>query len=196
MPARFPSPVTPNQPIIEGIIQPLYHMLTLLAAAPAIMRFFQNTGGLNELQSFPGLLNGGQLPNPKIFVVKGYLLQYDENVIDGALIADLKTILYNSWVRFFVGIKEYLTVPAFYLNSGLGIKTGGADFIGGVANLTATVGDANFYNNMNIKDRPITLPPQQGFYMDLNPVGVVAGAMFANRRIWAILKGEHGREVM
>jgi hypothetical protein len=196
MPARVPSPIEPNRPIIEPIVQPLYHRLTLLAAAPAALRYFQNTGGLNELLAFPGLLAGGQLPNPKVFVVYGYRVHEVEDVVDDALVEDMKTIRYNSWSRFFVGIKEYLTVPTFYLPSGLGIDSSGFD-AGGVNTFSAaSMGNRDFYCRMSIEKRKITLPPQQGFYFDVTPVGIAAGAMFADRNIYVFLDGEHGREVM
>ena len=197
MPARVPTPVDPGaRAVIEPVVQPLYHAMTMTAAAPVNLRYFQNTGGLNELLAFPGLLSGGQLPNPKIFVVYGIRLVYSEFVQNDALINDIKIIGYSSTFELFVGVKQYVMVPAFYISSGLGVSGSGVDIVGGVSNLTATMGFPSFFNRFSIEKRKITLPPQQGFYCDLNPRAVTATMMRANRLIWCMLDGEFGREVM
>jgi hypothetical protein len=104
--------------------------------------------------------------------------------------------MYNCWVRFFVGVKEYLIVPLFYLPSGLGISSSGFDATGVTTNTAATSGVPSFFNRMSIEKRRITLPPQQNFFVELNPVNIAATHLHQNRWIWAILDGEFGREVM
>ncbi|MBU1173715.1 MAG: hypothetical protein KKD44_29445 [Proteobacteria bacterium] len=197
MPGRFPTPFDYNsKAVIEAVVQPIYHMMTFNATTPATLRFFQATGGANEIVAYPGLLNGGQLANPKIFVVYGYRMHETEDVPNDALVADLKALRYNSWCKFFVGVKEYLTCPMFMVPSGFGIFSSGADASGVTTNTTGAAGWPTFFNRMSIEKRKITLPPQQGFYWDLTPIGITAGQLHQNRNIWTILDGEFGREVM
>jgi hypothetical protein len=182
--------------VIEPTVQPLYHGLNFVAAAPAQLRFFQGTAGLNELLASPGLVTGGQLPNPKIFVVYGIRVHYSEHVQNDAITADLKVLLYNCWGRLFVGVKDYLVVPLFYLPSGLGISSSGFDATGVTTNVAATSGVPTFFNRMSIQKRRITLPPQQAFFFEINPVNIAATHLHQNRLMWVFFDGEFGREVM
>lgn len=197
MPRRVPSPFSYGErAVIEPTVQPLYHGLNFVAAAPAQMRFFQGTAGLNELLASPGLVTGGQLPNPKIFVVYGIRVHYSEHVQNDAITADLKVLMYNCWGRLFVGVKDYLVVPLFYLPSGLGISASGMDATGVTTNVAATSGAPTFFNRMSIQKRRITLPPQQAFFFEINPVNIAATHLHQNRLMWVFFDGEFGREVM
>ena len=125
---RTASPYNPaRKALVEPVQQPLYSSVSITGASPeAQLLFFQATqgsSGENPVQT--NMETAGQLSNPKIFVVRGVRIHIAQNV---AILAtnvnpadDLIDIIESYWYRLFIGTKEYLRVPVFYLASGLGI---------------------------------------------------------------------------
>lgn len=210
MPPRVPSPYKPARPaLVEPIQQPLYSRVLLTAAAPEAQLFFfqvsQGSPGQNPV--FTNLEVQSQLPNPKIFVVRGYRLHVQQNVNPigvGAGAVDtlrgLLQIIESYWYRFFIGVKEYLRVPAFYLNSGLGAwaAIAGATGTAGTNDYAqiAQIGQPHHENYFKIPRRPIVIPPQQNFSGELNRGPALAAILGGDRAVWNFLEGDLGREVM
>ena len=81
MPRRVLSPFQFAKPVIEPVVQPLYDRLTFTAAlANPQQRFFITVAGKTELDIHPDITGGGQLSHPKIFVIYGIRLAFDEDV--------------------------------------------------------------------------------------------------------------------
>jgi len=190
MPSRMGSPFQFGQAVLEPIVQPLYDSENI-AAAVGVTRFFITTAGKNELFIFSGITGGGQLSAPRMFVIYGCRLVWTENVADAALLPDLKTLLYSSWFRLRVGVKNYIEVPSHYLPSGVGIAGFAATTVAATSFQTATSGVPAFFSRFSIEKRRIAIPPQQSFFGELNVVTAAANA----RRLWVYLDGEFGQEV-
>lgn len=201
MPKRNVSPFEFGKPVIEAISQPLYDQITIDDAALATpYQFFTAPAGKNSRQILPDIIQGGQLSHPKIHVVWSFRLVFSEegsqdtaNYIDWEL-ADVRNILWNSWYRFHVGVKDYLTVPTFAIPAGMGM-TG---FLDGFSTPVGWVQNNNngfFGCQRSINNRRITIPPQQNFFGELNTVDN-ATAPTHDLEVWNFLEGEFGREVM
>jgi hypothetical protein len=208
MPPRVPSPFKPARPaLVEPIQQPLYASQEISTTPQSQVLFFQSTSGSAGSNSvFTNMEIAGQLPNPKIFVVRGFRLHVQQNVaVLGAAansanaFVDLLRIAESYWYRFFVGVKEYLKVPAFYLASGLGawLSVAGATGTAGTNDYfhTSQLGQPLHENYYKINRRPIVIPPQQNFQGELN-LGPALASISAARRVWNFLEGDLGREVM
>jgi hypothetical protein len=194
---------------VEPIQNPLYSQQQISTTPQSQVLFFQSTQGgpaPGGNSVFTNLEVAGQLPNPKIFVVRGYRLHIEQNVPvlgTGATAADvfrdLLRIIESYWYRFFIGVKEYLRVPAFYLTSGLGawLSVAGATGTAGTNDYfaTAQIGQPHHDNYFKIPRRPIVIPPQQNFQGELN-LGPALASITTARRVWNFLEGDLGREVM
>jgi hypothetical protein len=202
MPPRVPSPYKPARPaLVEPIQQPLYSQIVVSAAAPQAQLFFFNVSqgapGQNPVNT--NMEVASQLPNPKIFVVRGYRLHVAQNInpcssVCPALLDDFLALIESYWYRFFIGVKEYLRAPAFYMSSGLGawMSIGsGAPFVTQIHQL----GQPHHDNYYKIPRRPIVIPPQQNFQGEFNK-GPALVSLSADRAIWNFLEGDLGREVM
>ena len=196
MPQRIGSPFMFGQAVLEPIVQPIYDRVTILAGATGNNRFFITTAAKTERDIFPQLTTGGQLSAPKLAVVYGHRVIFSENVaIDTNILPDLKLLLYNSFYRFHVGIKDYLVVPTFMVPGGVGIAGfAGVDGAAALAQFqTATSGVPAFHSHMSVEKRKVAIPPQQQFFSDVNvSVGIVTAS---NRDVWVSIDCEFGQEV-
>lgn len=194
MPRRLGSPFQFGQAVLEPIVQPLYDNETIAAGTSGATRFFITTAGKTELNIFSGITGGGQLSAPRMFVIYGIRLVWSEDVADANLLADLKSLLYGSWFRLRVGVKNYIEVPAHYLPSGVGIAGFAAldAQVGATERSTATSGVPAFFSRFSIEKRRIAIPPQQSFFGELNVETTATGA---DRDLWVYLDGEFGQEV-
>jgi hypothetical protein len=203
MPPRIPSPYKPARPaLIEPIRQPLYSSNLITGAAPENqLLFFQNTqGSAGQTPITTNMETAGQLSNPKIFVIDGLRMDIAQRVVTadatGLLFDDLCKIAEIYWFRLFIGTKEYLRVASKYLSSGIGawLSAAGNPGAGNVL-YTSNLGVPVHTNYFRLKNRIITIPPQQNFQTELN-LGVAGVTLSANRRVWHYLEGSLGREVM
>jgi hypothetical protein len=193
------SPFQFGQAVLEPIVQPLYDRITVAAGTTGASRFFITTAGKGSRDIFSGITGGGQLSAPRMFVAYAFRLVFSEDLVtaggaDGDLLPDLKILLYQSFYRFHVGVKDYVEVPSWYLPSGVG--TAGYSAGGGVAaggTQSATSGVPAFFSRFSIEKRKIALPPQQAFFGEYN---LLTGATTAaDRDIWNVVDGEFGFEV-
>ncbi len=196
MPRRVGSPFSFGQAVLEPIIQPIYDRVTVLAAGPNVQhRFFVNLAGKNERDYFSQITGGGQLSAPKLAVIYGLRLVWSENVaVDANILPDLKLLLYNSWYRLRIGVKNYVEVPSHYLPGGVGTAGFAATTVAGSTFQSAVSGVPAFFSRFSIEKRRIAIPPQQAFFGELNGVNIVG--MGSNRDVWNYLDGEFGQEVM
>lgn len=206
MPPRIQSPYKPARPaLVEPICQPLYGRV-VVEATPAAQYFFFNVsqGAPGQNPVFTNLEVPSQLPNPKIFVVRGYRLHLQQRAAFGPaanvnFLAGSAELVESYWYRFFIGVKEYLRVPAFYLTSGLGLWVAPAGAGGATTNewlSPAQVGVPHHENYYKIVRRPIVLPPQQNFQAELNRGPALSTLTGGDHAVWNFLEGDLGREVM
>jgi len=212
MPARVPSPYKPARPaLVEPIQQPLNSSVVLPAAAPPSQAlFFQTTQGSPGFNPvYTNMETQGQLSNPKIFVIRGFRLHVAQSLIvngtsqqittDLAPKFTLETIAESYWYRMFIGVKEYLRTPMFYVSSGLGVWASMAGAGGATPNTFGAVsalGAPHHSNYYKITRRPIVIPPQQNFQGELNLGPALASFAAPDARVWNFLEGDLGREVM
>lgn len=196
MPRRMGSPFSFGQAVLEPIVQPIYDRVTVLSAGPNVQhRFFQNLAGKSERDFFSQITGGGQLSAPKLAVIYGIRLVFSEAVaVDLNILPDLKLLMYNSWYRLKIGVKNYVEVPSFYLPGGVGIAGFAATTTAATDLQTATNGVPAFFSRFSIEKRRIAIPPQQAFFGELNGVGIAG--MGSDRDVWNFLDGEFGQEVM
>jgi hypothetical protein len=193
MPQRMGSPFQFGQAVLEPIVQPVYDRATYTAATPnGTLRFFVDVAAKTERDIFPGITSGGQLSAPRLAVIYGLRLAYSEDVADATAAVDLKNLLYNSFYRFHVGVKDYAVAPAFWFPAGLGVA-GFAATGNAVDHVTATNGVPAFFSRFSIEKRKIAIPPQQAFFGELVTAG--AAALAEDRDVWNFLDSEFGFEV-
>lgn len=197
MPERLTSPFQFGQAVLEPIVQPVYDRVTYTAATPnGTLRFFTTVAGKTERDIFPGITSGGQLSAPRLAVIYGIRLVYSEDLTaanDANILPDLKNLLYNSFYRFHVGVKDYAVAPAFWFPGGLGIAGFAATTNAAAEFQTATNGVPAFFSRFSIEKRKIAIPPQQAFFGELVTAG--AAALGADRDVWNFLDSEFGFEV-
>lgn len=167
----FSNPVAPGMIDIEN--QPVYDTNTLAAGAafPSTLSFFQTPkgqSGKTYLQT--NMVNAGLLPAPQTLSIRDYKLI----VRNDAVPPDLFNFLYNTWLDFWIGGKEYFTGPSVLWTAGSGGVVNAAAMVG----QSPTTGGANyFYSSSNgLQDqrnvfslsRPIQIGSLETFYLNIN----------------------------
>jgi len=205
MPPRIESPFKPARAaLVEPIVQPLYSSNALTVATPEATLAIVPVPAASQGDFTRANVQGNSLSNPKIFVVSGHRVHISQDIgiveTTGDLLEEYIEIAEQYSFRFFVGTKDYLRVPLFYMSSGLGVSGSFAAAGAEATNeflYTAGLGMAHRENYFKCKRRPITIPPQQEFLAELirsqNATGAISGA---NIRIWWFAEGSLGREVM
>ncbi|MGI0149552.1 MAG: hypothetical protein ACREDF_08495 [Thermoplasmata archaeon] len=205
MPPRVPSPFKPGRPaLIEPIMQPLYSSNTLTVATPEATLSFVPVPAASQGDFVRTNIQGNQLANPKIFVVEGHRVHISQDIVipdtSGDGLEEVIEISEQYSFRFFVGTKDYLRVPLFWMSSGIGTWTAPAAADAEATNeflYVTALGVPHRENYFKIKRRPITIPPQQEFLAEIirsqNATGAITGV---NLRIWWFAEGSLGREVM
>ena len=164
----------------------------------------------------------GFLPTPKIFLTTGLRIivneltsalidPVDDTVAetfaavtfigeDSNLLEDAMRIVYGSYVRFFVGTKDYLVVPTFLTPGNTGIM-GVSDTEIAVAatpeNLATEQAIRTFHGMgkyFAMERYPVLIPSQQNFFVSLNFPQVTRPTLGATRPVYAVLDGIFGRE--
>jgi len=198
------SPYDPaRRALVEPIQQPIYSSNTLTAAAPETRISFFPIPAASLSNPVRTNLSDNKLANPKIFVIRGVRLHIDQTatLVDATGVQTIGAvqIVENYWYRLFIGVKEYLRVPGFWMSSGVGIylMATGAPTAATNVLYTQGLGVPSRENYFKLNRKPIVIPPQQEFETDFNlgPQGL-ASFSGSNRRLWNFLEGELGREVM
>ncbi len=113
--------------------EPLYDTLLVAAASPLAVftqMFFSTPVSGTKTKVDTNMATAGVLPNPQVFRCFG--LRAEAQCTDPADWSVLASFLKKSWIRFFVGTKDYLTVPLaaisgkMYLNLNGSINDGTA----------------------------------------------------------------------
>jgi hypothetical protein len=199
------SPFKPARPaLVEPIVQPFWSSAVLTVATPqSKLSFFPVPA---EAQGDPtrSFMSTNQFSNPKIAVIRGFRVHIAQNVVvpdtTGAKLKQLMEIAEQYWFRFFLGVKEYLKAPVFYMSSGVGIWLAPAAAGAEAANeflYSASLGIPHRENYFKIDRRKITIPPQQEFESDLNRSQNASGAIAGSDiRCFMFAESDIGREVM
>lgn len=164
----------------------------------------------------------GFLPTPKIFLTTGIRVvpveltaglidPIDDTAAetqaaitwageDSNLLEDLMRLLYGSFVRFFVGTKDYLVCPTWITPGNTGIM-GVSDSIAQVGATPENIGVEQRNQTMHgmgkyfAMDRyPILIPSQQNFFLSLNFPQATRPTLGATRPVYGVLDGILGRE--
>lgn len=164
----------------------------------------------------------GFLPTPKIFLTTGIRIVPVElgstliNPIDDSggssraavtftgedsnLLEDLQRLIYGSYIRFFVGTKDYLVAPTWLTPGNTGIEGEVADSMSAGATPAATIQTrrtTTFHSlgrYFELKRYPVLIPSQQNFFVSLNFPQTTRPTIGAARPVYACLDGILGRE--
>lgn len=169
------------------------------------------------------MVAAGSFPTPKVYLASGIRLVATE--LDATQIAlitpstastvagptytgqevsdldDLSKIIYGSYLRLFVGTKEYLTVPSFLAPANTGIQGESSLFALGGTTPSAPVSNqrvATFHGAgryMSFNPYNILIPSQQNFNVSLNFPQGTTPTISVSRAIYAVMDGLLGREV-
>lgn len=167
----FSNPVAPGMIDIEN--QPIYDTNSLAAgsAFPSTVSFFQTPKGQSSktyLQT--NMVNASSLPAPQTLSIRAYRLI----VRNDAIPPDLFNFLYNTWLDFWIGTKEYFTGPSCLWTAGAG---GVVSAVGMVGAVPTSGGTDYFYSGSNgnpdqrdvfTLSRPIQIGSLETFYLNIN----------------------------
>lgn len=202
MPPRVRSPYDPGKAaVVEPIVQPLYSsvVITVIGQSKATL-FSENIGTAAGAEVDTNLDTPNILPNPKIFVILGLRLHYTQlgaasEVTNAFQMVDILKIAYSYWFLLFIGSKDYLRVPAFYLSSGLGYHGAFQNTNTSIDQGTGGMGWPTFHSYFKLDRHPITIPPQQNFRAEMNKGIDFPSNLSQTRKMWSFLEGDFGREV-
>jgi hypothetical protein len=164
----------------------------------------------------------GFLPTPKVFLTtgirivpveltSGLITPIDDTAAasvaaqtflgnDSNLLEDLMRILYGSYVRFFVGTKDYLVAPCWMTPANTGIDGESSNQIALGASVT-NVAERQFINTFHSMGRyfalnryPVLIPSQQNFFISINFPQTTRPTLGATRPVYGVLDGILGRE--
>jgi hypothetical protein len=176
---------------LEAVHQPLYDQNTIGTSA-ASYSFFGNPAGKNAFQT--NLQTAGQLSWPKRFSVRALR----QVAAPGSVkFTDYATYLSGSVFKLTVGEKTYLTIPAFLITSGTGLR---AQLVTGAAAPLAPANGQTYVNHGHEDQRSlftlihsVYIPPVQNFGVTLD---VLTGAAPATAfSLHLFLEGELLREI-
>jgi hypothetical protein len=179
-------------PGLEPINEPLFDTQNLpLAGTPSLRFFGQGIGVGGQTQADTNLPISGALPNPQQFHCYGVQLVPQASVAADdvgaatARINDIALMLDTSFLRLFIGTKSYFEVKTVFIPSGHGLIGAVATTITDRELYAVTNGvphQNNYYDvtvRLNRKRKPIHIPPQQAFRVELNfPVAQAFSAAF------------------
>lgn len=175
----------------------------------------------NELHT--NMRTGNLLSSPKMFLTTGIRIVVAElssgliNPIDDSaattraaqtftgedsnLLEDLLRIFYGSFVKFFVGTKDYLIAPTWFTPANAGV-VGEMSDVATVGASATNVSTSQRYHTLHTRGRyfaldryPVLIPPQQNFYVSLNFPQTTRPTLGASHAVYAVLDGILGREV-
>jgi hypothetical protein len=116
------------------------------------------------------MVNASSLPAPSTLSIRAYRLI----VRNDAAPADLFNLLFNTWLDFWVGNKEYFTGPSCLWTAGAG---GIVSAAAGLGQVPSAGGTNYFYSSSNgnpdqrdvfTLSRPIQIGSLETFYLNLN----------------------------
>lgn len=172
----------------------------------------------NELHT--NMRTAGALATPKCFLVtcirlvqaeltSGLITPIDDTAAstsiqtftgeDSNLLEDLLRIFYGSFLKFFVGTKDYLIAPSWIAPGNTGINGELSDVLAQGATQFA---ERQHWHTLHTRgvpfklDRyPVLIPPQQNFFLSLNFPQPTRPTLGATRVVYGVLDGILGREV-
>lgn len=164
----------------------------------------------------------GFLPTPKVFLATGIRIvpteltaplidPVDETAAaslgavtftgeDSDLLEDLLRVIYGSYVRFFVGTKDYLVAPSWITpaNTGaMGVSDSQLEIGATPVNLSERQAVRTFHSMgkyFGMDRYPVLIPSQQNFFIALNFPQSTRPTMGATRAVYGVLDGILGRE--
>lgn len=164
----------------------------------------------------------GSLATPKLFLVTGIRLvpvELGSTLInplqdsagvtsagptftgaDSNLLEDLLRVIYGSYLRFFVGTKDYLVTPTWFTPGNTGVQGDADSLTSGGATPIATASFQYFqtYHSagryFGLDRYPVLIPSQQNFFLSLNFPQATKPTIGAARVVYGVLDGILGRE--
>lgn len=189
-----PSPVVPQQALAEMISNPLYDQVTL-ATGFTVGSWFIGANAQNKVLS--NVPQNGILSHPKFARLGGFRVVHDQSIIGASVTAqkaDILAVYYSTFVSFRIGdLKDYLTVPTWFLPAGVGIVMYSDTGAVAAASHTFTNGWPVFGNFFRLKHL-LSIPPLQQFGATINANAAVT--LGASQKLWFVADAELGREVL
>jgi hypothetical protein len=106
----------------------------------------------------------GQLPNPQAMTVNG--IRAEAEIYSGADWELLIKLLRGSYVKFFVGTKDYLEVPLSYIAGKLSLKMAGSINDGTSKRFAQWLGEGSENGCQFADNKVIQIAPQESFGID------------------------------
>lgn len=120
----------------------------------------------------------------------------DSNLLEG-----LQQLIYGSFIKFFVGTKDYLVAPTWYTPGNTGID-GELSDVATVGASATNVSTSQRWHTLHSRGRyfaldryPVLIPPQQNFFVSLNFPQTTRPTLGSTRAVYACMDGILGREV-
>lgn len=164
----------------------------------------------------------GFLPTPKVFLVtgiriipveltSGLITPIDDSAAASSAavtwtgqdingLEDLQRLIYGSYVRFFVGTKDYLIAPTWITPANTGIA-GDAAVAMQAGSTPVNTGEFQRITTFHSMGRyfgldryPVLIPSQQNFFLSLNFPQNTRPTLGATRPVYGVLDGILGRE--
>ena len=166
----FSNPVAPGMIDIEN--QPIYDTNSVAAGAafPQSLSFFQTPKGQSgKTYVQTNMVQAASLPAPQTLSVRAYRLV----VRNDAVPQDLINVLYDTYLDFWIGSKEYFTGPSFLWTSGGGAVVNAVGQLGQVPSAGGTLSVLSASNgtqdqrNVFTLTRPIQIGSLETFYLNI-----------------------------
>lgn len=197
----------PGTPGLEPINQPLYDAETYPAAGTGQLVFFRDVTGKDEVDT--NIPTSGALPNPQQFhlygiqIIPSFVSQTFFEDGTGSGLGDLATLLSTGFIRLIIGNKAYKVENLQMVPSGHGLAGfAAADALVNATGLVSAHNGVAHENNfldttvrVGRSRRPIHIPPQQAFRVELVWPTSPAVPSGEDVKLWVRLLGVLFREV-
>ncbi len=158
----------------------------------------------------------GFIASPKVFLTTGVRMVFSNltAVLTDALevgtaggseeaaasmVTDFLELTYGTYFRFFVGTKDYLTVPTFMVPGNVGVGGLSAVSLSGIAAQGPDFSQVNAFNTagryFGLGEHRILIPSQQNFFTSIVAPQAVPPTIASELAVFSILDGFFGREV-
>jgi hypothetical protein len=148
--------------------EPLYDTAVIPASAltKSSIRFFSTPIGGSKTLLDTNMVSQSQLPSPNVFTCFGIKMEAYVNLSNKAHIADLNLLsklAMDSYVRFFVGTKDYFTEPLSVIMGKIEEHVTGMDVATGVARSLMQFGKPSHFGFRFPKDQFVTIGSNENF---------------------------------
>jgi hypothetical protein len=174
--------------------EPLYDTLTITAASPLVVAtnmFFSTPISGSKTKVDTNMTNAGVLPNPQVFRCFG--IRAEAECVHSTDWSVMASYLKKSWIRFFVGTKDYLTVPMAAIAGKLYVNLNGSKNDGTAARAFSSLGAPSVSGYKFPKNGFVDILALENFGLEWN--SQVVDNLIANLKVRVYLDGFRGVDV-